>query len=106
MVIDKYVNRTYTGVISDDGTHIKPVLISNAPKIYVGDDAVITVTLPSDATGVVSISVGGKNYAIILKDGVGTLPVPNLAYGTYNVTVNYNGDNKYTVLFQTKLYLI
>ena len=95
---DKYTDSEYSGVISVDGTHIETSLVVSAPEIYVGDEGVITVTLPRDATGVVSISVGGKNYAIILKDGVGTLPAPNLAYGTYNVTATYNGDSKYSAV--------
>ncbi|MEE0025313.1 Ig-like domain-containing protein, partial [Methanobrevibacter sp.] len=95
---DKYTDSEYSGVISVDGTHIETTLIISAPEIYVGDDEVITVTLPRDATGVVSISVGGKNYAIILNKGVGTLPVPDLAYGTYNVTATYNGDSKYSAV--------
>ncbi|ALT67920.1 adhesin-like protein [Methanobrevibacter millerae] len=95
---DKYTDSEYSGVISVDGTHIETSLVVSASEIYVGDDGVITVTLPRDATGVVSINIGGKNYAIILNNGVGTLSIPNLAYGTYNVTATYNGDSKYSAV--------
>ena len=102
----KYVNSTYTGVLSKDGNRINPSIIVDVPNIYVGDDAVITVTLPKDASGVATITVGGKNYAIIINKGIGTLSVPNLAYGTYNVSVKYGGDNKYTNAYNSTTFNI
>ena len=92
----KYVNSTFTGVLSKDGNRINPSIVVEVPNIYVGDDALITVTLPKDATGVVTITIDGKNYAIILNKGIGNLGIGNLAYGTYNVTATYNGDIKYS----------
>ena len=102
----KYVNSTYTGVLSKDGNRINPSIIVDVSNIYVGDDAVITVTLPKDASGVATITVGGKNYAIIINKGIGTLSVPNLAYGTYNVSVKYGGDNKYTNAYNSTTFNI
>ena len=63
--------------------------------IKVGDDAVISVALPEDATGNVTVNVNGKNYTAIVKYGVASVTVPNLANGTYSVSVFYNGDDTY-----------
>ncbi len=39
-------------------------------NIKVGDDAVISVALPEDATGNVIVNINGKNYTAIVKYGV------------------------------------
>ena len=63
--------------------------------IKVGDDAVISVALPEDATGNVIVNVNGKNYTAVVKYGVASVTVSNLANGTYSVSVFYNGDDTY-----------
>ena len=63
--------------------------------IKVGDDAVISVALPEDATGNVTVNINGKNYTAVVKYGVASVTVPNLANGTYSVSVFYNGDDTY-----------
>ncbi|MEE0025463.1 Ig-like domain repeat protein, partial [Methanobrevibacter sp.] len=70
-------------------------IIVSAKDINVGDKAVITVTLPSDATGSVSIVVNGKTYTASVNKGRATLDVSGLAKGTYAVTASYAGDSKY-----------
>ena len=70
-------------------------IVVSAKDINVGDKATITVTLPSDATGSVSIVVGGKTYTAPINKGKATLDVSGLAKGTYAVTANYAGDSKY-----------
>ena len=67
----------------------------SAKDISAGDKAVITVTLPSDATGSVSIVVNGKTYTASVNKGKATLDVSGLAKGTYTVTASYAGDSKY-----------
>ena len=70
-------------------------IIVSAKDINVGDKATITVTLPSDATGSVSIVVNGKTYTASVNKGKATLDVSGLAKGTYTVTASYAGDSKY-----------
>ena len=70
-------------------------IIVSAKDINVGDKATITVTLPSDATGSVSIVVNGKTYTASVNKGKATLDVSGLAKGTYAVTASYAGDSKY-----------
>ena len=43
-------------------------------NIKVGEDAVIGVALPEDATGEVIISVNGKNYTVMTKYGMASVP--------------------------------
>ncbi len=60
-----------------------------------GDDATFEVTLPDDAGGNVTVSVGDKNYTGDVKDGKATVNVPNLSAGNNTVSVTYSGDDKY-----------
>ena len=62
-------------------------------NIKVGEDAVIGVALPEDATGEVIISVNGKNYTVMTKYGMASVTISDLANGTYSVDAFYNGDD-------------
>ena len=64
-------------------------------NIKVGENAVIGVALPEDATGEVIISVNGKNYTVMTKYGMASVTISDLANGTYSVDAFYNGDDIY-----------
>ena len=64
-------------------------------NIHVGDDETITVKVPKDATGNVTITVNGKDYTAAVKDGKATFTIPGLKAGTYAVNASYSGDDKY-----------
>ena len=64
-------------------------------NIKVGENAVISVALPEDATGDVIISVNGKNYTVMTKYGMANVTISDLANGTYSVDAFYNGDDIY-----------
>ena len=65
--------------------------------IKVGEDAVISVKLASDATGEVVITVNGVDYHVAIENGVASVTVSDLKAGDYTVTVKYSGDNNYNV---------
>ena len=60
-----------------------------------GEDGTVVVTLPSDATGTVTIDVDGKQYTAQVKDGKAVFKVPGLDKGKHKVSVFYSGDSKY-----------
>ena len=70
----------------------------DAPEITEGQNATVTVTLPSDATGTVTATVGGKTYTAPVKNGAATLIIPDLAKGDYTIPVTYSGDDKYNTV--------
>ena len=70
-------------------------VLVNVDDIVVGEDAVVNVVLPDDANGNVTITVNGKNYVAVVKYGVASVTISDLAKGNYNVSVKYSGDNKY-----------
>ena len=66
--------------------------ITVAPEeIYVGENATVTVTLPEDATGIVSIGI----HFVNVTDGVAVANVSGLIAGNLPVPVIYYGDEKY-----------
>jgi hypothetical protein len=116
------VNITYTGdekygssstKSSFNVTKLESFVIPIAEDIYVGDDESITVSVPSDATGTVTVVIAGKVYEFDLDDGVlnvpdsdevytiavdkgtGKLTISGLPKGDYVASVKYNGDDKY-----------
>ena len=68
------------------------------PPVTEGQNTIVNVELPKDATGNVTAAVGGKTYTAPVKDGKATITIPDLAAGNYNVPVTYSGDDKYNPL--------
>ena len=55
----------------------------------------ITVTVPSDATGKVCIKINGVGYYGDIVNGKAKIVIPDLPAGKYKATVTYDGDGKY-----------
>ena len=55
----------------------------------------VEIYLPTDATGVITVSVAGKNYTATPVNGTATVILENLVMGENNVTITYAGDSKY-----------
>ena len=69
-----------------------------------GEDAVITVSLESDATGSITVHINNKDYLMDLASGSPSLSISGLTAGTYQFQVTYSGDEKYTSAF-VEMYL-
>ena len=67
----------------------------SVPEIKEGVNSTIGVDLPKDATGTVTVEIGGKNYTANVTDGVANVIIPGLGVGDYNITTVYSGDAKY-----------
>ena len=91
---DKYEPVSTTAPISVDKVSDVPIDVSADPT-EVGEDAVIEVSLPEDATGNVTVTVDGKNYTVPVENGKATVTVPELPAGEYAADVVYSGDDKY-----------
>ena len=68
---------------------------ASAEDVPVGEDVVIDVDLPEDATGEVTVVIDGKPYSAPIVNGTAEIVVPDLPAGDYEVTVEYPGDDKY-----------
>ena len=68
------------------------------PEFKEGVNSTINVVLPKDATGIVTVEIGGKNYTANVTDGVANVIIPGLGVGDYNITTTYSGDAKYDLM--------
>ena len=67
---------------------------ASAEDVDVGDKVVVEVTgIPADATGIITVTVNGKDYKGDVSAGFVT--IPNLPAGDYEADVLYSGDDKY-----------
>ena len=64
-------------------------------EVINGKDVKITVTVPKDATGTITIDVEGKTYTSPIKNGKATFNIPDLTAGSHDIKVYYSGDDKY-----------
>ena len=90
---DKYDPKTdFENIVVIDVVYEMNVTVED---IFVGETATITVTLPSDATGNVTISIGGKKYNATIIEGIATCNILDLAEGSYGILASYKGDDNY-----------
>ena len=69
-------------------------LNASAEDVNVGDNVVVKVTgIPADATGIITVTVNGKDYEALVS--AGSVTIPNLHAGDYEADVVYSGDDKY-----------
>ena len=69
------------------------IIIPSLDETSVGK--AIAITLPGDAEGSVTLSVGGNDYTFDVVGGVANVQIPDLETGEYNFTITYSGDGKY-----------
>ena len=87
---------TYENAVNSIAVDLKDAdMILSDDEISVGENATISVTLPSDAAGNVTAKINGKTYTSKVKDGKATITIPDLSTGNYTVQVTYSGDYNY-----------
>ena len=74
---------------------VKPPIDIDAPDIKVGEDGKITVTVPDDATGTITIKINGKTYTKPVRNGNAVFIVKGLKVGVHDIEAYYSGDDKY-----------
>ena len=84
----------YNGAKGDANVTVNKVdatITIDAPPITEGDNATVTVTLPEDTIGTVTIG----NEVIHLQNGTASAILTNLPIGNITVPITYSGDDKY-----------
>ena len=72
-------------------------MIIAVDDIKVGEDAVINITLPNEISNeLVSVTIDGKSYTVLINNGKGSLILSNLVANSYPITAKYDGNYKYT----------
>ncbi|WP_405280052.1 Ig-like domain repeat protein [Methanobrevibacter sp.] len=80
-----------------NGNPIKKDLVMNltASEIIYGEEEIVIVSLPADATGNVTLSLADMIVTKFPVDGIINYNFPNLDAGAYAVTATYSGDDNY-----------
>ncbi len=73
--------------------------------VVAGENAVVNITVPSDATGVVSVVIDGTEVGklAIGPEGKVQVNIPALTSGAHIVEVKYDGDAKYSASSSSKI---
>ena len=106
----KFAGNVNYNEVSDSGkfsvAKVDSIIDVAVSDIKVGEDAVISVKLLSDATGSVTVTVNGKDYTETVVNGVANVKVADLKAGTYDVAVKYSGDNNYNAAVATSSFTV
>ena len=90
---DKYLLSKGSGTFEVE--KIVPSMDMIDSTITMGKDEKITISLPEDATGTVTIEVDGKSYTQPVINGKATFYLSGLKAGEYEINICYSGDEKY-----------
>ena len=91
-------------VIKVNKINVTSITVNTNSPIYVSQDAVLDISLIAEkhkVNGSVIVNINDKNHVVVIVNGSGSLTVPNLPNGTYNVKVTYEGDEKFTNISYT-----
>ena len=90
----KYENNT--AAITFNVNKYYPTMKAIASSVMADENAVVNVTLPGDATGTATITVGGVDYTADVVDGTASVVLPVISEaGPQTFNVVYSGDDKY-----------
>ena len=85
---DKYAPSNATVSVNVSKSEIEPEIKQN--------DTTLTVEVPSDATGNITVTIGNETITAPIEDGIAIFNLSDVPAGDYNATVSYSGDNKYS----------
>ncbi|WP_458456163.1 Ig-like domain repeat protein [Methanobrevibacter sp.] len=95
----KYAGNTnfnaQTVTSSFDVSKANPIVSVLVGDVYVGDDAVVSVSLVSGVNGNVRITVDGTTYVCKINNEIASVSIPNLKAGSYSVSAKYAGNTKF-----------
>ena len=72
----------------------------------VGEKVKVTVNVPGNATGNVTIEINGKKYTKEITDGKAVFDVEGLLSGNKTVTATYDGDDNYVANSTTDVFKV
>ena len=76
----------------------QPTMKVNVADIEAGQTAHVSISLPGDAQGKVTVSVNGHDYQAKVVNGKATVDLKGLSAGSYAVKVKYNGEGNYSTV--------
>ena len=65
------------------------------------NDGSVTIQLPNDAKGTITLTIANKPYYFPVTDGICKVYMPDLANGDYSYTITYSGDEQYSTFIKT-----
>ncbi len=103
---ENHTDITKTATITiNKATPSMNVVVEPVENITTKDDVTLTISLPSDATGEVTVKINGKKTDTKSANETLTINLNNQA-GDYVVDITYSGDKNYESDIATKEYIV
>ena len=83
---DQYVSCNFTVRKIDTNLNV------SSEDIFVGENAIIRIEMPSDVSGNVSCVINGKNYSAKVNGGISNICISDLEAGKYTVTIKFESE--------------
>ena len=80
--------------------------IQPIPETAHGEDINIIINVQKDATGTITLTVGGTNYIADIENGQATFNITGLDAGNYEAIANYAGDTNYLASQNSKQFTV
>ena len=96
-------NSDNTTDVNSTGNVTNPVNVPDEAFSVPSSGSEYSISLPSDASGTLTVTVDGVQYSQNLTNGKVTVVIPELAEGSHNITVTYSGDSKYASITKSSV---
>jgi hypothetical protein len=103
---ETYADLTNTTVFNVAKVEPQTKEINVTSPIDVGQVANVTVKLPTDANGTITVEVNGTKYVADVVNGEANISIPKLGNGTHEVIVTYSGDDNYDPITVTETLVV
>ncbi|PWB88283.1 Ig-like domain repeat protein [Methanobrevibacter thaueri] len=97
---NKYLSKEISNLVSVSKYESTTSLDIGA--VNVGEDVILTITPPSDATGNVTLNINNVAETLILNNSKANYTIKNIKRGDYKISATYNGDDKYLASSDSK----
>ena len=104
---DKYVSKSSDVLyIPVDKVSDYNLTINLPEQNSVGDDVRVTVKLPIDVVGEVTLIIDGEKHILPLNNGVAEHTINNIRSGNHVINAIYMGDSKYEMNYNTTTFVV
>ncbi|MBR4446902.1 Ig-like domain-containing protein, partial [Methanobrevibacter sp.] len=92
---EKYLDNSTTINFHASSNKTSPNIAADVEDVPVGNDVVVTVTVPQGGDGNVTITVDNITTTVPVTGGENNISIPGVSEGTHDVVIQYSGNDQY-----------
>jgi hypothetical protein len=92
---EKYLGNSTTADFHASSNKTNPNIAADVENVPVGNDVVVTVTVPQGGDGNVTVTIGNKTVTVPVSGGQNNISISGVEEGTHDVVIEYSGNDQF-----------